>query len=231
MDKKTIIFAIIGIVLVIWLIKKLQPGETQTVSQLVPVGNINANPNADAHQAYDANKTTAFLGILDLGKSQLAAKVQSENVATQLPLEQIRAGVANNQTQAQKDVGLASFDRDLQLGGLTSKTAIALAQLQSDSQLAQQKAVVDAANTQLQAQLDARAREQSNAINAINSASITYRNQSLERQGTILNALTTLFTGQAPYNYQAAFGKVNTPLIQQLFPQGIGGTIAGLFGF
>ena len=231
MDKKTIIFGIIGVVLVIWLIKKLQPGETQTVSQLVPVGNINANPNADAHTAYDANKTTAFLGILDLGKSQLAAKVQSENVATQLPLEQIRASVANTQTQAQKEVGLASFDRDLQLGGLTSKTAIALAQLQSDSQLAQQQAVVNAANTQLQAQLDARAAEQARAINAIDSSSITFRNQSLERQGTILNALTTLFTGQAPYNYQAAFGKVNTPLIQQLFPQGIGSTIAGLFGF
>lgn len=231
MDKKTIIFGIIGVVLVIWLIKKLQPGETQTVSQLVPVGNINANPNADAHQAYDANKTTAFLGVLDLGKSQLAAQIQNANIASQIPLEQIRAGVANNQTQAQKEVGLASFDRDLQLGGLTSKTAIALAQLQSDSQLAQQKAIVDAANTQLQAQLDARAAEQANAINAINSASITYRNQSLERQGTILNALTTLFSGQAPYNYQNAFGKVNTPLIQQLFPQGIGGTIAGLFGF
>lgn len=231
MDKKTIIFGIVGIVLVIWLIKKLQPGETQTVSQLIPVGTIPNNSNTDARLAYDANKTQAFLGVLDLGKSQLAARVQEMNIGTQLPLAQVAADVANNQTQAQKEIGLASFDRDLQLGGLTSKTAIQLAQLQSDSQLAQTKAALDSADRQLQAQIDARANQLETATSAINSASITYRNQSLERQGTILNALTTLFTGQAPYTYQSAFGKVNTPLIQQLFPQGIGSTIAGLFGF
>lgn len=220
MDKKTIIFGIVGVVLVIWLIKKLQPGETQTISQLVPVGNINANPNADAHQVYDQNKTTAFLGILELGKSQLAAKVQSENIATQLPLENVRA-----------DVARASFDRDLQLGGLSSKTAIQLAQLQTDSQLSAQRALIESADAQLNAQLNARAKELEQATSAINSASITYRNQSLERQGTILNALTTLFTGQAPYNYQNAFGKVNKPLVEQLFPQGIGGTLSNLFSF
>lgn len=232
MDKKTIIFGAIGLILVIWIVKKLQPGETQTVSQLVPVGNINVNPNADAHQAYDANKTTAFLGVLELGKSQLAAQIQEKNIATQLPLETIRADVANQQTAAQKTLGLASFDRDLQLGGLSSKTAIQLAQLQTDSQLAAQRAVIESADAQLQAQLNARAAELAQATSAINSAGITYRNQSLERQGTILNALTTLFTGQAPYSYQAAFGGTRPPTtLQQLFPQGIGDTIKSFFSF
>jgi len=231
MDKKTIIFGVIGIVLVIWLIKKLQPGETQTVTQLIPVGSVPNNANADSRQLFDTNKTGAFMGVLELGKAQLAAQIQAQNIQSQIPLETIRADVAKNQTAAQREIGLASFDRDIQLGGLSSKTAIQLAQLQTDAQLAATRATVEAANQQLEAQLAARQAEMQQAANAISSAGITYRNQSLERQGTILNALTTLYTGQAPYTYQNAFGKVNKPLIEQLFPQGIGGTLQSLFSF
>lgn len=232
MDKKTIIFSAIGVILLIWMIKKLSPGESQTITQVVPVGSVPNTSNTDAHLAYDQNKTTAFLGLLDLGKSQLASQVQSKNIDTQIPLETIRAGVANTQTEAQKEIGLASFDRDLQLGNLSSKTAIQLAQLQTDSQLAQTQAATQSAERLLQAQLDARAAELSQASNAINSASITYRNQSLERQGTILNALTTLYTGQAPYTYQGAFGGARPPsVLQQLFPSGIGGIVDSLFGW
>lgn len=229
MNTKTIIFSIIGIALVIWLIKKLQPGETQTVTQLIPVGSVPNNANADSRQLFDTNKTQAFMGVLELGKSQLAAAVQEKNIGSQIPLETIRAEVANKQTEAQKTVGLASFDRDLQLGGLTSKTAIQLAQLQTDAQLAATRAAIEGANSQLQAQLAARQAELEQASNAIGSAGITYRNQSLERQGTILNALTTLYTGQAPYTYQSAFGKENKSVLQQLFPQGISGTLQNLF--
>lgn len=219
MNTKTIIFGVIGFVLLIWIVKKMQPGETQTITQLVPVGSAPNTSNTDAHINYDANKTAAFLGFLDLGKQQIAANIQSKNIDTQLPLEQIRADTVNRQTQAQ-----------VELGGLSSKTAIQLASLQTDAQLQQTKAAIEAANQQLALQLNARQAQQEQASSAINSAAITYRNQSLERQGVILNALTTLYTGQAPYNYQSAFGKVNTPVLQQLFPNGIGDTLKGLFG-
>ncbi len=232
MNAKTIIIALLGIGLLIWIVKKLQPGETQVISQMIPVGTIANTSNADSRQAFDANKTTAFLGVLELGKSQLANAVQEKNIANQLPLEQVRADVAKTQVSAQRELGLASFDRDLQLGGLSSKTAIELAKLQTDEQLAQTKLAIDAANTQLQAQLDARQKQLEQAQSAIGSASITFRNQSLERQGTILNALTTLYAGQAPYTYQDAFGGARPPsVLQQLFPQGVGGIVKSLFSF
>lgn len=220
MDKKTIAIGIGVVVLIIWLAKRMQPSETQTITQLVPVGSVPSTANQDSNQVYDANKTTAFLGVLELGKAELAAKVQQMNIGTQIPLEQIRA-----------DVTLASFDRDLGLGNLSSKTALELSRMQTESQQAQTFAAIQASERALQLQNEAQAQRMREATQAINSASITYRNQSLERQGTILNALTTLYTGQAPYTYQSAFGGTRPPgILQQLFPQGIGSAISGLFG-
>lgn len=227
MDKKTILFGVVGLLVLIWIVKRMQPGETQVVSQLVPVGSVPNNSNVEVRAIYDANKTQAFLGVLELGKSQVAARIQELNIESQLPLENVRADVARSSFARDIDISKAQFARDIELGGLSSKTAIQLAQLQTDSELAQTMAGVRAAEQQLEYQ-------QQNLIagtNAINYASNAFRKQSLERQGTILNALTTLYTGQAPYNYQSAMGGQRPPtFMQQLFPGGVGGVVKSILG-
>lgn len=281
MDKKQIIFVIIGIALVIYLINKLQPGETNVVSQIVPVGSIDSN-GVDERALFEANKTQAFNVLAGVAQGQQASEVQLKNIENQLNLETVRAQVQNNtifensrvqlgladyastvatkqaeyqynlgqsalltqkdiaaieaQTEQMRDkygfdATLAGYASAYQLQDLLSKTQIQglTIQTEADREYTQTyfKNLLDTITLQNQAakeQLDTK-------ISTLNQVGNTYRNQSLERQGTILNAYSDLFTGNAPYNYVSAFGGPRPPtLLQQLtalassiLPQGIGG--------
>lgn len=281
MDKKQIIFVIIGIAVVIYLINKLQPGETNVVSQIVPVGSIDSN-GVDERALFEANKTNAFSVLANVAQGQQASEVQIKNIENQLNLETVRAQVQNNsifenskvqlgladyastvaskqaeyqynlgqsalltqkdiaaieaQTEQMRDkygfdATLAGYASAYQLQDLLSKTQIQglTIQTEADREYTQTyfKNLLDTITLQNQAakeQLDTK-------INTLNQVGNTYRNQSLERQGTILNAYSDLFTGNAPYNYVSAFGGPRPPtLLQQLtalagtiLPQGIGG--------
>lgn len=259
MDKKQIIFVIIGIAVVIYLINKLQPGETNVVSQIVPVGSIDSN-GVDERALFEANKTNAFSVLANVAQGQQASEVQIKNIENQLNLETVRATVASKQAEYQYNLGqsalltqkdiaaieaqteqmrdkygfdatLAGYASAYQLQELLSKTQIQglTIQTEADREYTQTyfKNLLDTITLQNQAakeQLDTK-------INTLNQVANTYRNQSLERQGTILNAYSNLFTGNAPYNYVSAFGGPRPPtLLQQLtalagkiLPQGIGG--------
>jgi len=281
MDKKQIIFVIIGIAVVIYLINKLQPGETNVVSQIVPVGSIDSN-GVDERALFEANKTQAFNVLASVAQGQQASEVQLKNIENQLNLETVRAQVQNNtifensrvqlgladyastvatkqaeyqynlgqsalltqkdiaaieaQTEQMRDkygfdATLAGYASAYQLQDLLSKTQIQglTIQTEADREYTQTyfKNLLDTITLQNQAakeQLDTK-------ISTLNQVGNTYRNQSLERQGTILNAYSDLFTGNAPYNYVSAFGGPRPPtLLQQitalagtLLPSGIGG--------
>lgn len=281
MDKKQIIFVVAGIAVVIYLINKLQPGETNVVSQIVPVGSIDSN-GVDERALFEANKTNAFGVLANVAQGQQASEVQIKNIENQLNLETVRAQVQNNsifenskvqlgladyastvaskqaeyqynlgqsalltqkdiaaieaQTEQMRDkygfdATLAGYASAYQLQDLLSKTQIQglTIQTEADREYTQTyfKNLLDTITLQNQAakeQLDTK-------INTLNQVGNTYRNQSLERQGTILNAYSDLFTGNAPYNYVSAFGGPRPPtLLQQLtalagtiLPQGIGG--------
>lgn len=281
MDKKQIIFVVVGIAVVIYLINKLQPGETNVVSQIVPVGSIDGG-GADERVLFEANKTQAFNVLAGVAQGQQASEVQLKNIENQLNLENVRAQVQNNtifentrvqlgladyastvaskqaeyqynlgtsalltqkdiaaieaQTEQMRDkygfdATLAGYASAFQLQDLLSKTQIQglTIQTEADREYTQTyfKNLLDTITLQNQAakeQLDTK-------INTLNQVGNTYRNQSLERQGTILNAYSDLFTGNAPYNYVSAFGGPRPPtLLQQiralagtLLPSGIGG--------
>lgn len=282
MDTKTILFGIAGVVIVGYAIYKLQPGETQVVSQLIPVGTVPNSAGADTRVAFEANKTQAFLGLLGLGQAQQAATVAEKNIESQTGLELIRAkvqesaiytdsatqlGLANIGAGLQDKLGsydyqkvlagferdtilgkfefdaatvlgkygldatLAGYGKDIELGGLQSKTAIELTRLQTDSERNIQSDYLTNVLEQIKLNTDAQEKRLQLQVDSLASTANQYRNQSLERQGTILNSLTTLFTGQAPYTYQGAFGGPRPPtLLQQItalagtiLPQGVGG--------
>lgn len=282
MDKKQIIFVVVGIAVVIYLINKLQPGETNVVSQIVPVGSIDGGAGTDERVLFEANKTQAFNVLAGVAQGQQASEVQLKNIENQLNLENVRAQVQNNtifentrvqlgladyastvaskqaeyqynlgtsalltqkdiaaieaQTEQMRDkygfdATLAGYASAFQLQDLLSKTQIQglTIQTEADREYTQTyfKNLLDTITLQNQAakeQLDTK-------ISTLNQVGNTYRNQSLERQGTILNAYSDLFTGNAPYNYVSAFGGPRPPtLLQQitalagtLLPSGIGG--------
>ncbi len=250
MNTKLILLSIAGIAVVLFLINKLKPGESQVISQIVPVGSINAGTGADSRIAFEANKTSAFQSLLGLGQTQQSAEIASKSFDNAVSLENIRASASLNLASkgSERDImlagierdrdvtiGLAGFNRDLGLADVASKTQLQLTAYQTEAQRQQQRDYLDSVLQQLQIQTSADERRVQAQTAALNSAAITFRNQSLERQGTILNSLTTLFTGQAPYTYQSAFGGSRPPtFLQQLTGgQGVGGLITSvgkLFG-
>lgn len=268
MDKKQIIFVVIGIAVVIYLINKLQPGETNVVSQIVPVGSIDSN-GVDERALFEANKTNAFSVLANVAQGQQASEVQIKNIENQLNLETVRAQVqlgladyastvASKQAEYQYNLGqsalltqkdiaaieaqteqmrdkygfdatLAGYASAYQLQELLSKTQIQGLTIQTDAEREYNQSYFSNLLERMRLQNQAEKEQLDTKINALNQVSNTYRNQSLERQGTILNAYSNLFTGSAPYNYQDAFGGSRPPgilsqitgLLSALLPQGL----------
>ncbi len=267
MDKKQIIFVIVGIAVVVYLIKKLQPGETNVVSQIVPVGTIDGN-GIDERTLFEANKTNAFNTLAQVAQGAQASTVQLKNIENQLSLENVRAQVQNasiyentklqlgladvservtskqaeyqyNLGQSalltQKDIAaieaqttqlrdkygfdatLAGYASAFQLQDLLSKTQIQGLTIQTDAEREYNTSYFSNLLESMRLRNQFEKEQLDTKIGTLNQVGNTYRNQSLERQGTILNAYSDLFTGNAPYNYQDSFGGAKPPgLLQQI---------------
>jgi hypothetical protein len=236
MDAKQVVLWVLGIGVVAFIIYKLQPSEGQTIQSLVPVGSVPNQSNTDVHAVYETNKTQAFTALLGLGQSQQSADVAGKSIDNSVTLENIRAKTVTDTAAIEGNVNLtlgelaagvqralgmydyektvAGYERDTELMGLQTKSAEFLAGLQSDTQLALQRDYLASVIEQLGIQTQARKDEVANQISAVASVGQQYRNQSLERQGTILNALASIW-GQNPYSYQEAFGGPRPPTFMQ----------------
>lgn len=242
MNTKLIIFGLLGGGLLIYLISKLQPAETQVVSQVVPVGTIPNNAGTDSKIAFEANKTQAFTSLLGLAQSQNELTAATKNLDTAVTLESIKGNSAielnktNNETERKLGefgyyATLKGFDRDINLADIRSKSELESNKLKSETELSLQRDYLQSVLEQLNLENKFKSEQAALQVNTLNQVAQTYRNQSLERQGTILNAFTTTFNGQAPYNYQSAFGGTRPPtFLQQLtgFADSIG--LGGLLG-
>jgi len=160
-----------------------------------------------------------------------AERLQSIISGTQLQGNQQQVDLSKYSIDSQERQAAAGYDFQrfaLPLNLDLSKYGI-------DTQLQQYLAGLGAQQSMYQADLANRLATIQTQIGAVNSVGQTYRNQSLERQGTILNALSQIWGGGSAYTYQNSFGKTNTSVLQQLFPQGIGQTatsiLGGFFGF
>lgn len=231
MNIKLILLGLVGVGLIIYLIKKLSPGETNVVSQLVPVGRVENNSGVDSRLAYEANKTSAFTALLGLAQTQTEAEVAKKNIDNSVTLEAIRGNTGIEINRQDNETTRQSFSRDITLGNMLSKTQIDLARLQGEKEQVLQRDYLESILEQLSLENAFKQAQTTQQINALNTVAQTYRNQSLERQGTILNAFTSTFNGQAPYTYQSAFGGSRPPtFLQQLsgFASSIG--LGGLLG-
>lgn len=234
-------------------------GESQTANTAAKLQAFNALASLGATQTESG--VTRYQTDAQLEATRLASSVQQTlglgEQSTSLSLQQL---VSNAQLRIQElfsgtqtslnNANLASQERQqsasyanqerLQAAGFDfQRFALPLnldvTKYGLDSELQQYLAGLKSQETLYQADLANRLAQMQQQIAAVNGVGQTYRNQSLERQGTILNALSQIWGGGASYNYQSAFGKTNTSILQQLFPQGIGQTassiLGGFFGF
>lgn len=273
MNTKTIILLLCGLGVVLFIARKLQAPESQTISQIIPVGSVPSTSGTDAHIVFDNNKTAAFQSLVSLASNQQNANVANKSLDTNVTLEDIRgktnlAAIADtNQTNislasiqaalgrylgfynytgavdvaninAEKETKIAGIasDKDISIANIGSDTAKYLQDVQGKTQIQLQTGYLANSLDALKLQTEAAKAATQQRIDALNNTANAYKGNSLERQGTVLNALASIFGSEQPYSYQNSFGGARPPgILQQLFPQGIGQTLTsvlgGFFGF
>lgn len=253
-----ILFAVLGII-VLYAMTKLKQAPVQVVPEFIGSGTVQQSSGQEATTAarLGAFNALASLGATEtqsgVAKYQTDAQLEATRLASgvqqtlglgeQSTAVTLQSLITNAQQKIQElltgaqvsinDSQLASAERQQAAGIDFQKFALPigvdLSKYGIDSQAQQYLAGLKTQETLYQADLANRLALMQQQIGAVNNVGITYRNQSLERQGTILNALSQIWGGGASYNYQSAFGKTNTSILQQLFPQGIGETIGNVF--
>lgn len=205
-----ILIAIGGVVL--FLIWRLRP-QTVSVPTLVPV----ASPNQEgATDGRDPARVAAFESLASLGQSAFAADANRDTVMAQLEAERVRSG-------AELDIERSRISAESAIAslGLETQERIAMGELAAQAGVESKR--IDAERALGEALYQARLNEVQAQIGALNNVAFSFRNQSLERQGTILNAFTSTFGAGAPYNYVDAFGRQS-----QTGAQAFGSVLGGI---
>lgn len=229
MGSKTqyILFGLIGLI-VLYALSKLRNPEVQQVPEFIgsqPAG------TSDSVALRESSRLGAFQALAQLGASQIAATTNKDQTAAQLEATRIASGVQmNEQSTAER------------IQGIISSSAERIQELLTGAQerVASQTITADVTKTQsaLDFQAQAYAADLSNRaataklqLEAVQKAAYDFRNQSLERQGSVFNALAQTWGAGQPYSYQNSFGGARGPsVLQQLFPGGIGGIVSGFLG-
>lgn len=214
MNQKTLLYvggAVAVVVVLYFLLKGSQStSSTSTINRLVPLQGEN---NSQLVGQVDSSAKAAMFSDL----SRLVSEnLQLEGLKTTLlsgqETERIRAGI-------QKELGMQNLEAvRLQVDGTVEAQRVVSAdrRYDTDMQLVAQDRILQAQKDVYATQANSQYQSLLAQIGAVQSVGSQYRNQSLERQGTILNALTSLW-GQTPYNYVDAFGGNRPPtFLQQL---------------
>jgi len=235
--KKYIVPAIIGIVLIYVLYRAMQGNKSSTsmINRLVPLQGEQNTAQVQRDQA----RVNAFSNLAQVAGQQIASVTQKQSEALQFEglkeslisgqeIERIKAGL-------QRELGLQGLQAiTRQIEGQQEANRILSADRRYDTDA--QLVAIDRMNA---AQANLYTLQAENAfrtlmtqIGAVGQIGQQYRGQSLERQGTILNALSAIWNQPRVYDYQTAFGGMRPqPFLQQLggFIGNVGQTLLPFF--
>lgn len=234
MNSDILKYVIIGVaaIAVVWIVSRRRSappgGQTRTINRLIPLAGENNTSPVNRDQA----RVEGFQALANIAGLQISSESQERQGGRELEglraslisgqeIERIKAGIQRELGLFDLDKvrsALAAEERAYQLSSADRRYDIDAQLLSADRALASNERLFglreESAWRQLQAQ-----------IAAVGQVGQQFRGQSLERQGTILNALASIW-GQRPYDYQSAFGGPRPPG----FFQGLFGTLSSVFG-
>lgn len=221
-----VIFGVLGI-LVLYALTKIKPPEVQQVPEFISTGP--AGDSASSSQAVRSAERASMFGTLaQLAGAQTSADLAKYQTSAQLEATNVAAGVQRYTADIGERLGLAGYASQEKQADIASQ----LAQFGYNLDFQRYLKGLETQASMYEQDLSYRQGLLSQQLAAIQQGGSMFRNQSLERQGSYYNAINQVFGGGMPYTYQSAFGGPRGPsVLQQLFPQGIGSTIAGFFGF
>src|SRR5215468_1405575 len=210
-------------VVILYIVLKLSKGGTSSTSminRLVPL----QGENNTAQSSRDQSRVNAFAALSTVAGQQIAAQNQSQSNALQFEglkeslisgqeIERIKAGL-------QRELGLQGLEAiKSQIAGQEEANRINSADRRYDTDA--QLMAIDRMNIAQQNLYTLQAQNAFNTlmtqIRAVGDIGTQYRGQSLERQGTLLNALSAIWNQPRVYDYQSAFGGPRPPtFLQQL---------------
>lgn len=210
-------YIIIGVVVlvVLYALSKMQSGEVQRVPEFIGADTITGGPDTATR---DAARASAFGALASVAQTETQANVARYGTDAQLKATELAGGVQRAEYESRERIQAAELDfrrfelpqvLDVQRLGITEGSQVQQAGI--SAQLEQYLASLRTQESLYAQDLANRLALQSQQIAAVQSASQTYRNQSLERQGTILNALSAIWGQPGVYNYQDAFGGPRPP--------------------
>lgn len=217
-----ILFGVLGII-VLYALSRVRRPEVQQVPEFISSGYA---PQSGGVEATQAARLSAFQSLASLGASQTEAELGRYTMGAQLEA----TGIAS---RVQEALGLGEFaSRERMQAAELSYRREALPQELEVSrygigtEFEKFVAGLRSQETLYQADLSNRLAQMAQQISAVQGVGQTYRGQSLERQGTILNALGQIWGGGQPYDYVSAFGRQRPPgFFEQLFQ-----TVGNVFG-
>lgn len=237
--KQYIIPIVIGVV-IIYFFLRLQKGSTSTTSTINRLVPLQGENNTQQVQR-DAARTSAFSNLSQVAGQQIASEVQQQSDALQF--EGLKESLISGQeierikTGLQRELGLQQLEGVIRaIEGEQEANRILSADRRYD--IDAQLVAVDRMNAAQQSLFTLQAenafRTLMAQIGAVGNIGQQYRGQSLERQGTILNALSAIWNQPRVYDYQTAFGGARPPtFLQQLggFVGQAGNAIRSVFPF
>lgn len=221
--KKWAIPIVAGIVMLYLLLRFSRGGNGASQPRTSYVLQSSGGGDSGAPSARESSRIAGFQALTTAAGQEIAsrAKKQSEDLQFAGLKESLISGqeIERIKSGLQIELGLQNLEGlTRQIAGQEEAYRIASAdrRYDVDAQLAAVQRGYSAQETIFSLQARQAWDTLQAQIAAVSSAGQQYRNQSLERQGTILNALSSIW-GQRPYSYTEAFGGPRPPtFLQQL---------------
>jgi hypothetical protein len=233
-----ILFAVLGVV-VLYALSKLRQAEVQQVPEFIG-SQVGGDGGAGSLAVRESSRLGAFQALASLGAAQIQSDTSKAQTGAQLEATRIAKDIQLGEQSTQERIqqlitGSAERIQSIVTGAAERTTGYTVdAQERIASQtlstgFEQSRYAIDSQAALYREDLANRMATLKTQIEAVQNASYTYRNQSLERAGVNLNALGQIWGRGAAYSYDEAFS--NRPgVLQQLFPNGLDGIAKSLIG-